>query len=138
MAYLALFTSAFLSATILPFASEVGLAAVVRLNRVVVFPVLIATAGNYLGACTTYLLGNAAARAIDRTRARRRRSESIALHLIRRFGAPALLLSWLPLVGDVIVGLAGAVRMPFGVFSIYTIIGKALRYAIVGWLTLKV
>jgi membrane protein YqaA with SNARE-associated domain len=137
MAYLALFTSAFLSATVLPFASEVGLAAVVRLDRIVVLPVLVATAGNYLGACTTYFLGNAAARAIDRTRTGRR-SESIALRLIRRFGAPALLLSWLPFVGDVIVGLAGAVRMPFAVFSIYTITGKALRYIVVAWLTMAV
>lgn len=49
---------------------------------------------------------------------------------IRRYGAPALLLSWVPLVGDAIVAAAGAARLPFGSFSLWTIAGKATRYAV--------
>jgi membrane protein YqaA with SNARE-associated domain len=135
MTYLVLFTSAFLSATVLPFASEVGLAAVVRVERAIVMPVLVATAGNFLGACTTYLLGRAAALAIDR---RYRRREFLAQRLVRSFGAPALLLSWIPFVGDAIVALAGASRVPFGLFTVYTMAGKLVRYAIVAWVTIRV
>jgi membrane protein YqaA with SNARE-associated domain len=130
MTYLVLFTSAFLSATVLPFASEVGLVAAVRVERAVVLPILVATAGNFLGACTTYFLGRAAAIAIDR---RYTRHEFLAQRLVRRFGAPVLLLSWVPFVGDAIVALAGASRIPFVRFSIYTAVGKLVRYIVVGW-----
>jgi membrane protein YqaA with SNARE-associated domain len=52
-----------------------------------------------------------------------------AADLLRRYGPPALLLSWVPLVGDVIVVLAGAARMPFVTFAGWTTVGKAARYA---------
>jgi membrane protein YqaA with SNARE-associated domain len=135
MTYLMLFTSAFLSATVLPFASEVGLAAAVRVERVVVLPILVATAGNYLGACTTYFLGRAAALAIDR---RYTRHEFLAQKLVRRFGAPALLLSWVPFVGVAIVALAGASRVPFVRFSVYAAAGKLARYVVVALVTARV
>lgn len=39
---------------------------------------------------------------------------------LQRFGAPALLLSWLPLVGDLLCLLAGWLRLPWGpvIFSV--------------------
>ena len=46
----------------------------------------------------------------------------------RRYGAPALLLSWVPLIGDVLVVLAGAARMRVVPFVTWTTIGKAARY----------
>jgi membrane protein YqaA with SNARE-associated domain len=42
-------------------------------------------------------------------------------------------LSWVPLVGDALVALAGAAHVPFISFSLWTIIGKAARYAAVAW-----
>ena len=39
-----------------------------------------------------------------------------------------MLLSWVPLVGDVLVLLAGAARMPFWIFLAWTTLGKASRY----------
>jgi membrane protein YqaA with SNARE-associated domain len=53
--------------------------------------------------------------------------------LIARYGPPVLLLSWVPVVGDALVALAGGARMPFGRFSTWTFIGKAVRYAVLGW-----
>lgn len=44
--------------------------------------------------------------------------------LARRYGAPALLLSWVPLLGD---GIGGAARMHFLALSLCTIAGKAGR-----------
>jgi membrane protein YqaA with SNARE-associated domain len=52
-----------------------------------------------------------------------------AASLVRRYGAPALLLSWVPLIGDAIVAAAGAARMNPIAFSLWTIAGKAARYA---------
>jgi membrane protein YqaA with SNARE-associated domain len=42
-----------------------------------------------------------------------------------------MLLSWVPLVGDVLVALAGAARMPFGMFAVWTALGKCARYVAV-------
>ena len=66
---------------------------------------LVATAGNYLGACTTYWRARYAAER-GGARATRRAGERRRA-LIARYGPPALLLSWVPLIGDALVALAG-------------------------------
>lgn len=131
---LLLFLSAFLAATLLPLASELPLALLVRARGDVVLPVLVAAAGNVLGACTTYALARGVM-GLGRRRldAMERRREAA---LVRRYGAPALLLSWVPVVGDGIVLVAGVVRMPFGRFLLFTAIGKVVRYAVVAWVAL--
>jgi membrane protein YqaA with SNARE-associated domain len=132
-AYLALFAWSFLAATILPLASEPMLIALVRMRGDLVGPVVVATAGNYLGASTTYWLARAAASRFGvppSTRTRERR----AMALLTRFGQPALLLSWVPIVGDAIVAVAGVLAIPFVAFSLWTLLGKAARYAAVAWI----
>ena len=52
--------------------------------------------------------------------------------IIDGYGAPALLLSWVPVLGDALVVAAGAPRMPFLPFSLWTIARKAARYAVLG------
>ena len=130
--YAGLFVSAFLAATLVPVPSEVPLALLVRRDDQIFWPVLIATTGNYLGACTTY----GVALGLFGRRAVRENAGRGALSLFRRYGAPALLLSWVPIIGDGIVAVAGAARLPFQVFSAWTIIGKAVRYIVVAWLAL--
>jgi membrane protein YqaA with SNARE-associated domain len=98
-------------------------------------PVTVATLGNYLGACTTYGLARAA---IAKLAARSTSTPPRALLLFERYGAPALLLSWVPVIGDAIVALAGASRVRFPEFSVWTFVGKAARYAAVAWLALNV
>ena len=61
-----------------------------------------------------------------------------ALVLFERYGAPSLVLSWVPLVGDAIVAIAGAARVPILAFSFWTLIGKAARYSAVAWIALNV
>ena len=133
----ALFVWGFLAATILPVGSEPALALIVARRDAIALPVLVATLGNYLGACTTYGLAWAASKALTR------KGESPRMHrasdLVRRYGGPALLLSWVPIIGDAIVAAAGAARLPFASFSLWTIAGKASRYVvlalIVQWTT---
>ncbi len=100
-------------------------------------PVLVATAGNFLGACTTFWLARQAARRLTGdTPAGRHHPRAAAL--LTRFGQPALLLSWVPLVGDAIVVVAGAIGVPFRSFSAWVIAGKAARYAAVAWIAARV
>jgi membrane protein YqaA with SNARE-associated domain len=54
VALLTLFAWSFLAATVLLLSSEVPLIVYVRSYGQVAVPVLVATLGNYLGACTTY------------------------------------------------------------------------------------
>jgi membrane protein YqaA with SNARE-associated domain len=128
-AYLALFVWSFLAATLLPLASEPLLIALVRLHGDVVAPVVTATIGNYLGACTTYGLARVVVQRF--ARAAPRRGGRHATALLTRLGAPALLLSWVPIVGDAIVALAGGAGIRFGVFSLWVFTGKLVRYAAV-------
>ncbi len=128
MDLLTLFTWSFLAATILPLGSEPALAAIVAHRDAVALPVAIATLGNYLGACTTYALARSASKAVKSERALRRMERASVL--IRKYGAPALLLSWVPLLGDAIVAAAGAAGTRFLPFSLWTLAGKAARYAV--------
>lgn len=144
MAYLSLFTWSFLAATLVPVGSELALVVLVRQGYPLPSLVLVATIGNYLGACTTYWLARAAARAWTfhggsthggsrpRGGARPPGSER-ATSWLNTYGQPALLLSWVPIIGDAIVAVAGAARMPFVPFSAWTIAGKLARYIVVGW-----
>ena len=65
-----------------------------------------------------------------RTKKDRARVER-ALDGIRRYGAPALLLSWVPIVGDPLVAAAGLARVGWLPFLVFVAVGKAARYAVV-------
>ena len=58
--------------------------------------------------------------------------------LFARFGWPALLLAWLPLLGDPLTFVAGTLNYPPGRFLILVFLGKAGRYGALwaGWLSL--
>ena len=132
MAYLTLFGWSFLAATILPLGSEPALVFLVRDGYPILPLLVVATAGNYIGACTTFALARLARERMAPAVPLSPRHER-ALRLINRYGPPAMLLSWVPLIGDVLVAAAGAAGMRFTVFSAWTIVGKAARYAAVAW-----
>ena len=130
---IAVFTSAFLAATILPFSSEVVLGAALAddsLNRWVLWTA--ATAGNTLGAVINWGLGRFAAHYRDR---RWFPTSPDKLHRaeawFQRYGIWSLLMAWLPLVGDALTVVAGVLRVRFTVFVLLVGIGKGARYAAV-------
>ena len=125
MSLLVLFAWAFAAATILPVSSEVALIFEVVRRGDWHVPVLVATVGNVLGAATTYALARFAMTRAPAPSPRAARASA----LLARYGAPALLLSWVPLIGDLIVALAGLARMPLVPFLLWTTAGKAARYA---------
>ena len=122
-----LFLSSFLAATLLPGGSEVVLLAVIVREPALLWPALgWATLGNTLGGFSSYLLGRLLPqRQREKPPAAAARK---ALHWLRRFGAPALLLSWAPLVGDALCVAAGWLRVNALAVLLFLMVGKFLRY----------
>lgn len=131
MPYLILFGWSFLAATLVPIGSEAAVVVMIRQGHPIVAVVAVATLGNYLGACSTYGIARLAARALEQRQLRA--SARRAADVIAKYGAPALILSWVPLIGDAIVAAAGAAGMGFAAFSFWTALGKLLRYLAIGW-----
>ena len=127
-----LFASSFLSATLLPGNSEVVLVAMLLSG--VSQPwllVLIATMGNSLGGRTNVILGR-----FFPLREKSRWQEK-AVGWLKRYGAATLLLSWMPVIGDLLCLLAGWMRISWGPVLFFLCLGKALRYVLVAWATLQ-
>ena len=53
-----------------------------------------------------------------------------AIDKLNRYGTLMLLLSWLPIVGDLLCGLAGWLRLPILQSTICIFIGKFARYIV--------
>ena len=131
MLYLTMFASAFLAATVVPFASEITLAATLAAGGDVRGLVVVATLGNTLGAAVNWGLG----RCIERFRDRQwfpadARRLARAQAWFRRYGVWSLLLAWVPIVGEPLTVLAGAMRVRIVPFLILVATGKGLRYVV--------
>lgn len=133
-----LFVLSFLAATLVPIGSEWLLILLIVQDYPVHQVVMTATLGNYLGACTSFLLGIAGSTFII-SKVLRINSEQMARaeKMYRRYGIWSLLLSWLPLVGDPICLVAGMFRIRFIPFSILVFLGKFCRYATLALLVLS-
>jgi membrane protein YqaA with SNARE-associated domain len=130
MELLILFAWSFAAATILPLSSELPLAVEIARSDGWAIPVLVATLGNVLGAFTTYGLARAAITAAPTPSPRVARASA----WLARYGPPILVLSWVPLIGDLLVGLAGATRMRMLPCAVWTTLGKLARYVAVALL----
>lgn len=127
-----LFASSFLSATLLPGSSEVLLAALLLAEKSQPWLlILIATIGNSLGGLTNVILG----RLLPQRESSRWQRKALAW--LQRFGPAALLLSWLPAIGDLLCLLAGWLRLSWGPVIFFLCLGKALRYLVVAVATLQ-
>ena len=127
-----LFASSFLSSTLLPGNSEVVLVAMLLSG--VSQPwllVLIATMGNSLGGLTNVILGR-----FFPLREKSRWQEK-AVGWLKRYGSATLLLSWMPVIGDLLCLLAGGMRISWGPVLFFLCLGKALRYVLLAWVTLQ-
>ena len=94
----AVFVVSFVSATLLPMGSEPVLFGYVKLNPEMFWPaLLVATLGNVLGGYVDWLMGYGASKAHEALRGQK---EHHLLGWFERLGPKALLLSWLPIVGD--------------------------------------
>jgi len=133
----ALFLLSFLAATILPIGSEWLLVILVLQGISPTNVIITASIGNFLGACTTYLIGMWGSDFFIRTILRiSDRQLARAKTVYEKYGVWSLLLSWVPVVGDPLCLLAGLFRVGFGRFSLLVFIGKFSRYATLAFLAL--
>ena len=112
------FLASFLAATVVPFSSEAVLFGYLKLHPgQAALAVALATVGNTAGGMTSYLLGRFFPR-----------KELRQLQLVRKYGAPALLLAWLPVVGDAFCVAAGWLRVNWIAALGFMAAGRLARY----------
>ena len=136
-----LFLASFLAATLLPGGSEAVLAALLLTHpEQAAAAVLLATAGNTLGGMTTYALGRLLPQKVGAgdtadTAAANAGAVPDRRHLatLNRWGPPALLLAWAPLVGDALCAAAGWLRLNWISCAAWMAAGKGTRYAFIAW-----
>ena len=95
---------------------------VLKLHPQQLWPALVvATVGNTLGGLSSYCIG----RFIPQKKAL---TMQTGLDRVRRHGAPVLLLSWVPIVGDPLCLAAGWLRLNPWWSAFYMALGKFARY----------
>jgi membrane protein YqaA with SNARE-associated domain len=117
-----LFLASFLASTVLPGGSEPLLWGFLQLHPAEMWPALaLATIGNTAGGMTSWWCG--------RYLPCWQRLENLPhKDRMERWGSPALLLSWLPLVGDALCVAAGWLRLHWVPCCLFMAIGKFVRY----------
>lgn len=134
----ALFLLSFAASTVLPLGSEWLLVMLIANGSAATPAVLTATAGNFLGACTTYLIGLWGADFfISKLLRISPETSNKAQTVFKKWGVWALFFSWLPFIGDPLCLAAGILKTNPYTFSILVITGKALRYIFVAWAALS-
>ena len=114
-----LFASSFLAATLLPGGSEAVLFGVLKLHPGQFWAAVgVATLGNTLGGMSSYLIG----RIIPQ------KKSLPGLPAVQKYGSPALLLSWLPFIGDPLCVAAGWLRLDPWLSALFIGLGKFARY----------
>lgn len=133
--YLSLFITSFLASTVLPLGSEALVVLLIRTGHDFYTVVLLATVGNYLGACTTYYIGlKGRTGVIEKYLSVSQKELEKADRWFTRYGSYALLFTWVPFIGDAITVSGGLLKLNFRTFSIYVFIGKFARYLALAYL----
>ncbi|MBI5626573.1 MAG: DedA family protein [Nitrosomonadales bacterium] len=119
-----LLISSFLAATLLPGGSELVLTGVLELHPELFWTaLLVGTLGNTLGGMVSFWMGWL----LPMTQQLKH------VEKVRKFGAPALLLAWAPLIGDALCLAAGWLRLNPWQAALYMAIGKFARYWVIAY-----
>ncbi len=139
-AFVGLFAVAFLAATLVPISSEVAVIAMIGAGHPDFMVLTVATLGNVLGSCLNYVGGAWGAQWWGRRR-RSGASDDVdrdwadqhprAVSLLQRWGPLALIFSWVPVIGDPLTVVAGALGIRWIPFVGFVTLGKLLRYVVV-------
>ena len=140
LALTGLFFAAFIAATLIPAQSEAVLVALLLAGTQPVWLLLlVATAGNVLGAAVNWTIGRFLMRFSDH-----RRFPFSARQIVQaqgwygRWGWVSLFGSWLPIIGDPLTLAAGMMREPLWRFILIVTLAKFGRYAVLAFVTLSV
>lgn len=157
----AIFLVGAVAATLLPLGSEPIVFAYVRAQPDMLWAAIAAaTAGNTLGGVITYAMGRGARTGYERWQAGRPDTPATASpdsgpqavnthapphgatpvkdrwhghaeRVLTRWGPAAMLLAWLPVVGDPLCAVAGWLRFRFWPSLVFMAIGKGVRYIVI-------
>lgn len=117
-----LFVASFVAATLVPLSSEAVVFGVLKLYPDLFWPALaLATLGNTLGGTTSYLLGRYLAT----------KRPARGLDTVARWGAPALIFAWAPIVGDALCVAAGWLKTNWIAAIVFQAVGRFARYWVV-------
>ena len=128
-----LFTSAVLSATVLPGSSEAVLTGLLALQSAPVLTlVAVATIGNVSGSLFNWFLGFHARKWENHPRFPVKPADMARFETIySKYGRWSLLASWVPFFGDPLTLAAGVARTPLIWFVPLVTIAKGARYGVV-------
>ena len=132
----ALFLSALISSTLFPGGSEALLLYQLNQGNNPYTLVFVATAGNVLGSLITYWMGrygfSLGNKWFDISQAKQAKAEA----QFKRWGGVSLLFAWVPIIGDPLCLIAGALRYSILSFLLLVTIGKLARYTFIAWIFL--
>lgn len=136
--YVGMFFSSVLAGSILPFSSEVVMAALIGLGLSPTLCVAIATVGNTFGGMTCYYMGRLGRmdwieKYLHVKRARIERMQ----RFLQGKGALMAFFSFVPVVGGVMVIALGFMRSNLPLTALSMVVGKLLRYLVLVWLLLQ-
>lgn len=127
-----LFLSSLISSTLFPGGSEVSLGYLItKEEHSVLVLLLIATVGNTLGGLITYGMGYWVAGKYSADELVQKRGYTKAINWLHTYGVWALLLSWLPVIGDPLCFLAGWLKLSPWLSFLLILIGKLGRYTVI-------
>ena len=126
-----LFLSALLSSTLLPGGSEMALVMLATYDERDSWVLwVVASAGNTLGGMSTWGVGRFVDWWYPASRFTCPRYQR-AVRWLQHWGSPALLLSWVPVVGDPLCVAGGWLRVSWAWALFWIGLGKASRYAVI-------
>ena len=136
LGFLGLFIACFISATILPFSSDIILVALIIAGLDYRICLLVATIGGMLGSLVNYYLGRQGKTEWIEKHSKIRREQIAKIEKwLNGKGAYMALLAWVPVFGNLLVIALGYLRANVWFVSICLAIGMFIRYAVVIFLT---
>ncbi len=135
LGYLGLFIGTFLSATLIPFPSDLIVIAAYE-GGMPIAPVLaVATIGNLLGALTNYYIGykSHSDKLIKKFKLNEEKLAKWELRL-SKWGIYLGLIAWIPIIGEPMVAALGFFRVKFIPLMFMMLIGKFTRYSVLTWI----
>lgn len=134
-----LFVVAFIAATIWPMASEAYVSYLITDQPELVIMIwFVASLGNALGSIAMYELAKWSTAWLEQKKAVIGHRWAKPQAFLQRFGAPILVFAWLPVIGDILPLVAGALSFHRLKVYFWLTLGKAARYGVVIFGTLSV
>lgn len=132
--YLGLLVSSFLAGSIVPFSSEVVMAACLGVGLNPFWIVVIVTLGNTAGGMTCYLMGHLGRMDwIERYFGVSREKLEKTRRFLQGRGALMGFFAFLPFVGEAIAIALGLMRSRVWITTLSMFVGKLLRYLVMLW-----